>query len=451
VPPQPITVPQSPPQAIPSPAASAAPASSDDIIANIPCPVLFNTIKADSSSGRPEWYAPNANRPPSIPFGVPYLQWDEFAFSRLMRRERECEPSFPGSPSDKRELRSYLAAMSQLFIPDVEQSRRKLAASDEAKARIDAQLQAIAALKTGDEKLQKLRAIVFYGLVPPTFEEMRRRVQVAMDAAEDEKEVEQRTQQSSARLAAAQAELARQQQAIQDAQNEAKRQADLAAQADQERRAAEQRRAQAAGQIAGQDAEAARLQQQADALSTARAQQEALAADAASRAAAARRSADAANASAGAAEADQKQRNKLEIIQKNLSEVVSRNESRISNSGLDDSFLDSPLILPFPPELTNGGPITMRTWISIVVDMNKSMNVHGITAFNGSRTGVALKSPGSPTTNLLFRQDGGELYLAGGGTGDTVQAWGDDQAKQEGWGLMLLLAQWVQKLITPSQ
>lgn len=131
---------------------------------------------------------------------------------------------------------------------------------------------------------------------------------------------------------------------------------------------------------------------------------------------------------------------------KNLDAVVASERQLVNRIGLDGTYLDAPLILPLSEAMKIERQLTLREWLSMILAQGNFVDVHAVTAFNGTRKGIALKGSGSPTTNLLFRLDGGELYLAGGGKGDTVLEWDDDEAAKEGVSLTLLTIPMIEKL-----
>lgn len=183
-----------------------------------------------------------------------------------MRRVRECGDPKIGSVYGAEPASLYLADLVPTFLPITARLQQERAVSNEAKIRIQHELEAVAALTSGEERLTRLKAIRLNGLVGPDLGMFRQKVQIARDAAEDEKQVDEQTRQSSERLAAAQAEVARQRQANQAAQDEAQRQRDLTDQANQSRRLAEERKVKATAQIAEQEAEMKRLQEESASL-----------------------------------------------------------------------------------------------------------------------------------------------------------------------------------------
>ena len=74
----------------------------------------------------------------------------------------------------------------------------------------------------------------------------------------------------------------------------------------------------------------------------------------------------------------------------------------------------------FPNGQGGYGPfVTFRQLMSVLLS-HTDATTEGIIAYGGTRRGFSFKRPGTPTTGIVFRQDGNELYLDAWGQGDSV-------------------------------
>lgn len=86
--------------------------------------------------------------------------------------------------------------------------------------------------------------------------------------------------------------------------------------------------------------------------------------------------------------------------------------------GFPPGYLNATIMLDYLAG-AYGKFMPLQQWIALLLEAG-DLDVRGINAFNATRYGVAVKQPGSPTTSIVFRKDGNELYVAGFGEGDRV-------------------------------
>ena len=133
------------------------------------------------------------------------------------------------------------------------------------------------------------------------------------------------------------------------------------------------------------------------------------------------------------------QRASLEQQGRVAQEQTAQNREQVEAKSLLEQNGDKLAILGFAPTLLDGtltfpngnggyGPfVTLRQFLSVLL-AEPGMSLTSVSGFNDTRPGFTMKRAGAPSSAILFRPDGNELYLDAFGQGDRVNRLNDNEA-----------------------
>lgn len=101
-----------------------------------------------------------------------------------------------------------------------------------------------------------------------------------------------------------------------------------------------------------------------------------------------------------------------------LHNLISENGDRLASLRFSGSMLNSTIM--FWNGQSYSSFSTFRQFMSVLLSC-RDLTINDITAYGGTRRGFSYKGLIGPTTSVVFRQDGNELYIEAWGRGDSMQ------------------------------
>lgn len=364
--------------------------------------------------------------PGESPFGVPYHEWSEKEFNALKKRARECG-NVPYNGSITPTIRIESEQGRYMMLADAGRKSKE----QEVRVYEDwADRQFNSAVKEASVEGQIRQLEYLRSTNRGRSQKVDEKISAALKAAQDRRAEEENAREREKKLQAAEREVEESRRAVAQADADARLRQENARKAAADRTERDRRAAQAHTQEVEQEARMQSLAAEKKALDARRAEQEQqrIIDDEAIK----QRLAEVRQHQEQERRAEQERVAKGQAVaaverRKKLERIFVRHQVAISKMSFPAGYLDSVIML----NNYGGGYEVLakfREWIALLLEAGE-FDIRSISAFDGTRHRISMKRTGRPTTNVVFRKDGGELYLAGFGEGDRVIALGTDESQ----------------------